>query len=42
MRIDIYPEKAQYLSNEPIKIIVELAMPTTDTCRGVLRISHIQ
>jgi dextranase len=42
MRIDIYPERAQYLSNKPIKIIVELDLPTVDACRGVLRITHLQ
>ncbi len=42
MRIDIYPEKAQYLSNEPIKLIVEIDTSTTDAYRGVLRITHLQ
>lgn len=42
MKIDIYPEKAQYITNEEIKLIVEFDMPITQDCLGRLQVTRLQ
>lgn len=42
MRIDIYPEKAQYIRNENIKLIVELDAPPRREYQAKLFITHLQ
>jgi dextranase len=42
MIIEIYPEKAQFLSKEEIKLIVECEQPTADYYEARLTITHLQ
>lgn len=41
MKIDIYPEKAQYITNEPIILLVELDYPQQGF-KATLQITHLQ
>ncbi len=42
MKIDIYPEKAQYLTGETIKLLVELDTPITSEIQAVILVTHLQ
>ncbi|NLP33876.1 MAG: hypothetical protein GX359_01620 [Clostridiales bacterium] len=42
MRIDLYPEKAQYLTNEIIKLMIEFDTPPTTEYQADLYITHLQ
>ena len=42
MKIDIYPEKAQYISKEAIKLIIEFDGLSSQTYQGELIITHLQ
>lgn len=42
MRIDLYPEKAQYITNENIKLIIEFDSPPTKEYQADLIITHLQ
>ncbi|WMC93683.1 glycoside hydrolase family 66 protein [Kineothrix sp. MB12-C1] len=42
MKVDLYPEKAQYLTGEPIKLIVEVEGNLVEPLLGTLSISHLQ
>ncbi len=42
MKIDIYPEKAQYLTGEPIKLILECDEPISENITAQLCITRLQ
>ena len=42
MKIDLYPEKAQYLTGEPLKLILEYDDPTPQNLTALLRITRLQ
>ncbi|MGB8450715.1 MAG: glycoside hydrolase family 66 protein [Anaerocolumna sp.] len=41
MKIDIYPEKAQYLSKEEIRLLIEFEEPVTQAYHAILYITHL-
>lgn len=42
MKIDIYPEKAQYITGEPVKLIVECDKPIVPGHHAVLYVTRLQ
>lgn len=42
MKIDIYPEKAQYLTGEPVKIMIEYKEPISYGVTAVLQVKRLQ
>ncbi len=42
MRLDIYPEKAQYMKNEKIKLIIEIAEPSFKGSRALLQLTRLE
>lgn len=42
MKLDLYPEKAQYIKNQPIKVFAEFDTPITKGYQGVFIIYHLQ
>lgn len=42
MKIDLYPEKAQYITREQIKLVVEWDEPVSQSLSAILRITRLQ
>ncbi len=41
MEIDLFPEKSQYLTNEPVKILAELSELPPEDCAAILKIYRL-
>lgn len=42
MNIDLYPEKAQYITREPVKLIVECEEPEAQSLSAILQVTRLQ